>query len=126
MRAAHRDPLGHAVTRFNRRDFLGAHEILEAVLPDAGEVDAPLFEVVIRLATALHLRLNRGAERGSLNLLQQALVRLDDLRPERSGVDTAALYDDVTAYVERVRAAAGPAGFLERFQVPKIRLRTRR
>jgi len=114
--------LQEAVALFNRRSFFRAHEVLEEVWRDVPEGDRALYETLIRLATALHLRLNRGGHRGTVNLLQQALVRLEDLRPEAAGVDTAALYDDVATYVEHLRAEPGAAGWRERFRVPRIRL----
>ncbi len=116
--------LQEAVSLFNRRDFFRAHEVLEEAWREVPEGDRVLYETLIRLAAALHLRLNRGGHRGTVNLLQQALVTLEDLRPQAAGVDTTALYDDVAAYVERLRAEAGPAGWRERFRVPRIRLVT--
>jgi hypothetical protein len=113
--------LQQAIALFNRRDFFGAHEILEETWRDVPEGDRVLYETLIRVAAALHLRLNRGSQRGAVNLLQQALVHLDDLRPQAGGVDTAALYDAVAAYVERLRADPGPAGWRERFRMPRIR-----
>jgi len=116
--------LQEAIALFNRRSFFEAHEVLEDAWREVPESDRVLYETLIRLAAALHLRLNRGGRRGTVNLLQQALVHLDDLRPEAAGVDTAALYDDVAAYVERLRAEPGAAaGWRERFRVPRIRLR---
>jgi predicted metal-dependent hydrolase len=113
--------LRQAVALFNRRDFFHAHETLESAWSELPAEDRPLYEILIRLATALHLRLNRGGHRGAVNLLQQALVRLEDLRPQAAGLDTAALYDDVAGYVERLRAEPGRTGWRERFRVPRIR-----
>lgn len=120
------DKVLHAVALFNRRDYFGAHEVLEEVWARVGAEERPLYEAMIRIATALHLRLNRGGQRGSVNLLQQALVRLEDLRPECGHIDTAALYDDVSAYLERLRVHPGPATWLERFRVPTIQVTARR
>jgi hypothetical protein len=114
--------LKEAVALFNRREFFRAHEILEEAWREVPEGDRVLYETLIRLAVALHLRLNRGAHRGTVNLLQQALVHLEDLRPEAAGVDTAALYETVAGYVERLRAEPGAAGWRERFRLPRIRL----
>ncbi len=118
---SHDDPIRRAVDLFNGRDYFAAHEVLEEVWRGAEPEMRPFYEAVIRIATALHLRVNRGGQRGTVNLLQQALVRLDDLRPVCAAVDTAALYDDVAAYVERLRATPGPVSLLERFRLPRIR-----
>jgi hypothetical protein len=115
------DPIRRAVGLFNRRDFFAAHVVLEEVWRDTEAELRPFYEAIIRIATALHLRMHRGGRRGTVNLLQQALVRLDDLRPVCAAVDTAALYDDVAAYVEHLRATPGPASLLERFRLPRIR-----
>lgn len=114
--------LQRAVALFNDRDFFAAHEAFEEIWRDAAEIDAPLGEALIRLATAFHLRLHRGAHRGTVNLLQQALVRLEDMRPVSGGIDTAALYDDVAGYLERLRREPGRATWWERFRLPRLRL----
>lgn len=120
------DKLRQAVALFNQRNYFGAHELLEELWRQVPEEDQPLYEAMIRIATALHLRFNRGGQRGSLNLLQQALVRLEDLRPACGDINTAALYDDVSAYVERLTSDLGPATWFERFRVPKIQVMTGR
>jgi predicted metal-dependent hydrolase len=87
------------------------------------EEDRAFLEALVQVAAALHLRLRRGAHRGALNLLEQAVVRLDDHRPARMGVDVEALCRESEAYIESLRRAAGrkrPA-WLERFRVPQIR-----
>ena len=110
-----------AVTLFNRQEYFAAHELLEDVWRDASEQDRSLYDAIIRIATALHLRTQRGGGSGCVNLLQQALLRIDDLRPSCAGVDTAALYADVSAYLERIRRA-GPVTWLERRRLPRIHL----
>ena len=119
------DRVRRAIDCFNAKDYFAAHELLEESWREAEAEVQPLYEAMIRIAVALHLRVNRGARRGSLNLLQQALVRLDDLRPVCASIDTARLYDDVSAYAERLRAAPGPASLLERFRLPVIRFAER-
>ena len=107
---------------FNRRRYFACQEILEGLWRDAPEEDKRFFEVLIQLAAALHLRLERTAgRRGALNLLNQALVRMEDYRPRRLGVDVDALCRDTQTYVEGLKKGRGRSMF-ERFRAPKIRL----
>jgi hypothetical protein len=118
------DRLAQAVALFNRREYLAAHEILEDVWRDQPGAERVIYEALIRVAAALHLRLHRGGGRGTLNLLQQALVLLDDLRPTCAGIDTAAFYADVARYVDELRGASDRVGWLERFRLPRIQAAT--
>jgi predicted metal-dependent hydrolase len=115
------DKLGRAVRLFNRRDFLAAGEVFEDVWRDASEADRPLYDAILRIAAALHLGVNRGGRRGAVNLLQQALVRLDDLRPARSGIDTETLYTEAGDYLQRLQGTSASIAWLERLRLPRIR-----
>lgn len=115
------EKLATAVTRFNDREFLEASELFEEIWREVGSDEQPFFDAVTRIAAALHLRVHRGGIGGSVNLLQQALVRLDDLRPECGGVDTEALFVDTTAYLDALRAKPQGSWWPERFRLPKIR-----
>lgn len=115
------DKVGLAIRLFNRRDFLAAGELFEDVWREASEADRALYDAILRIAAALHLGANRGGRRGAVNLLQQALVRLDDLRPARSGIDTEALYTEAGDYLERLKGTAASIAWLERLRLPKIR-----
>jgi predicted metal-dependent hydrolase len=115
--------LARGIDLFNRRDFFASHELFEALWREAAAAERPLYEALVQLATALHLRFNRGGQRGSVNLLTQALVHLEDLRPVAGGIDTAGLYEEVSGYVERLRAEPGASTWLERLRAPKIRRR---
>jgi predicted metal-dependent hydrolase len=116
------DRVGQAIQLFNRRDFFAAHEVLEEVWRCCSDEEKRLvYEAIIRIAAALHLRFHRGAHRGSIRLLQQALLRLEDIRPVCAEIDTAGLYEEVSAYLERLRAEPGPVTLFERFRLPKVR-----
>jgi hypothetical protein len=113
--------VSRAIDLFNRRDFVAAGELFEEIQRAATAEAQPLYDAILRIAAGLHLRMSRGGERGTLNLLQQALVRLDDLRPTCAGIDTEALYADTSAYADRIRANPGAIGWWERQRFPKIR-----
>jgi hypothetical protein len=85
-----------------------------------------------RIAAALHLRLERGGRQSSINLLSQAMLALDDMKPTRRGIDVERLCAELAAYTEEVRATPRSERdglkhrariFLERRRAPKINLR---
>ncbi len=98
----------------------------------AAAVDAELKNLagaLNRIAAAMHLRFERGARQGAINLLSQAMLTLDDLKPEHGGIDTGRLFDEIYAFTEEIRAAPRDerAGlkhrariFVERRRAPKI------
>jgi len=121
--------LDTAIAAFNRGDYFEAAELFEQ---SAAAIDAELKDLVgalNRIAAAMHLRFERGARQGAINLLSQAMLTLDDLKPERGGIDTGRLFDEIYALTEEIRAAPRDerAGlkhkariFLERRRAPKI------
>jgi hypothetical protein len=121
--------LDKAIDEFNRGDFFAAAEIFEQVALAATGDDRALAAAFNRIAAALHLRLERGGRQSSINLMSQAMLALEDLKPERAGIDIARLCDELYDYIEEVRAAprAEREGlkhrariFLERRRAPKI------
>ena len=115
--------LKEAIRLFNRRNYFDSHQALEEVWQEADAADRALYEALIRLATGLHLRFNRGGSQGAINLLTQALMRLEDFRPTSHGIDVARLYQDIDAHVTDLKAEEKPkAGFFERWKVPRIYL----
>jgi len=112
-----------AVALFNRREYFACHEILEEIWHEAVEEDKNFYEGLIRFATGLHLRFNRRAPQGAINLLTQGLMRIENYRPVHHGVDVARLYDEIDVHISDLKSAKNPqAGFFERWRVPRIRL----
>lgn len=115
--------LKDAVLLFNRREYFACHEVLEEVWHEGAEEDRAFYEGLIRLATGLHLRFNRRAPQGAINLLTQGLMRLEDYRPTHQGIDVTRLYDDIDSHVQDLKASKRQqAGFFERWRVPRIYL----
>jgi predicted metal-dependent hydrolase len=124
--------LSRAIDAFNRGEYFDAAETFEQSL---GAVDAGLKDLVAalnRIAAAMHLRFERGARQGSINLLSQALMSLEDLKPERGGIDVERLFAEVDAFTAEVRAAPRQERdglkhrariFVERRRAPTIRRR---
>ena len=115
--------LKDAVALFNRREYFACHEILEEIWHEAAEEDKNFYEGLIRFATGLHLRFNRRAPQGAINLLTQGLMRIENYRPAHHGVNVAQLYDEIDAHINDLKSAKNPqAGFFERWRAPRIRL----
>ena len=113
--------LKDAIRLFNRREYFACHQVLEEAWHEVAEEDKLFYEALIRLATGLHLRFNRGGTHGATNLLTQALMRLEDYRPTHHGIDVAQLYNDVDTHAGDLKAdEKPPVGFFERWKVPRI------
>ena len=109
------------VRLFNRGRYLEAQQTWEEAWRDAPSPDRAFLEALVQLAGGLHLRTRRGATRGAMHLLAQALIALDDYRPAVHGVDVAALIADVDACIGWLRTVGRPHRFLDRARLPRIR-----
>ena len=121
--------LDDAIASFNRGDYFDAAERFEVIGRDAQPEIKTMVDAFNRIAAALHLRFERGGRQAAINLLSQAMLALDDLRPEHAGLDVERLWTELQAYAEEVRAT--PRGeqtglrhrtrlFLEKRRAPKI------
>jgi predicted metal-dependent hydrolase len=96
--------------------------VWEELWRGAEDPEKKFLAALIQIATALHLRFERGGGRGTRNLLVQALMALEDFRPSYSGVDVERLHSELESYAERVEEQKGEeAGWLDRWLVPRIR-----
>ena len=121
--------LNDAIAAFNRGNYFDAAELFEK---SAADVDPELKDLVAalnRIAAAMHLRFERGTRQAAINLLSQAMLVLDDMKPERGGINTERLFDEVYAFTEEIRASPRDerAGlkyrariFVEKRRAPKI------
>jgi hypothetical protein len=123
-----------AVEAFNRGRYLDAAESFENVAAEAADELKPLAGALNGVATALHMRFRRGGRQATVNLLSQAMLALEDMKPERAGVDVAILFDEIAAYTETVRAAPRDERdgvrhrarlFVERRRAPKIKVKSK-
>ena len=126
--------LGDAIAAFNRGAYFEAAEMFETALRAAGDDDDLKVLIVAfnQIAAALHLRFERGGRQAAINLMSQAMLALDDMKPARGGVDVERLCVELAAYTEEVRAAPRDERdglkhrariFLERRRAPKINRR---
>ena len=123
-----------AIAAFNRGAYFEAAEMFEAAARAAGKDDESrgLIVALNQIAAAFHLRFERGGRQASINLMSQAMIALDDMKPARSGIDVERLCVELAAYTEEVRATPRDERdglkhrariFLERRRAPKINRR---
>jgi predicted metal-dependent hydrolase len=122
-----------AIAAFNRGEYFEAAEMFEAAARAAGDDNENDLKGLLiafnQIAAAFHLRFERGGRQASINLMSQAMIVLDDMKPARGGVDVERLCVELAAYTEEVRATPRDERdglkhrariFLERRRAPKI------
>jgi predicted metal-dependent hydrolase len=121
--------IGEAIERFNRGEYFAAAEMFEIITRDGDPALKVMVDAFNRIAAALHLRFERGGRQAAINLLSQAMLALEDLRPAHYGIDIDRLCVELNAYTEEVRASPRDERdgikhrarvFLERRRAPKI------
>lgn len=117
------EKFGRGVDLFNRRDYFESHQVWEEMWQASSGREKKFLEALIQVAAALHLRFHRGGGRGTRNLLVQAMLALEDYRPDFGGVDVDKLHQELSVYAERVEEQKErEAGWLDRWLVPRIRV----
>jgi hypothetical protein len=119
-----------AIAAFNRGEYFDAAEGFENSLRAIDDDDLKaVANALNQIAAGLHLRFERGGRQASINLMSQAMLALDDMKPVRAGIDIERLCDEVSALVAEIRAAPRDERdglkhrariFLERRRAPKI------
>ena len=129
---SHPASIDDAIEVFNRGAYFEAAEKFEAAALTTGDDLKELAGALNRIAAALHLRFERGGRQSSINLMSQAMLMLDDMKPARGGIDVERLCVELAAYTEEVRATPRDERdglkhrariFLERRRAPKINRR---
>src|SRR5215475_10377755 len=118
MAAPSDDPVAAQVRKgvrlFNHGRYIDAQQVWEAAWRDAPPDERGFLEALVQLGAGLHLRTRRGAGRGAVHLLSQAMVGLDDYQPSHFGVDVTAAITEFTAYVDWLRSLDRPHRLLDR------------
>jgi hypothetical protein len=119
-----------AIEVFNRGEYIAAAEAFENLLAETEGDLKELIAALNRIATALHLRLERSGRQAAVNLLSQAMLELDEMKPDRGGIDVERLFQEIAAYTEEIRATPKKDArsgvkhrarlFLERRRAPRI------
>ncbi len=121
--------IDEAIERFNRGEYFEAAEMFELESRGADGELKVVIDSLNRVSAALHLRFERGSRQGAINLISQAMLALEEMRPTRAGLDLGRFCEELHAYSEEIRATPRDehAGvkhrarlFLERRRVPKI------
>jgi predicted metal-dependent hydrolase len=113
--------VGRGVRLFNRGRYFSAQQVWETAWREAPAEDRGFLEGLVQLASGLHLRTRRGATRGAVHLLSQALVTLEDYRPATHGVDVEVLVGEFEAYLNWIRELGRPHRLLDRLRIPRLR-----
>ncbi len=116
-----RNTVARGVRLFNRGRYLSAQQVWEEAWRAAPAEERGFLEGLVQLGAALHLRTRRGATRGAVHLLAQALITLEDYRPAAHGIDVEALVADFTAYLDWLKAIDRPHRLLDRLRIPRLR-----
>ena len=87
----------------------------------AAPEERPFLEALVQLAAGLHLRTRRGATRGAVHLLAQALIVLEEYRPAAHGLDVEGLVADFGGYLEWLKEIDRPHRLLDRMRIPRLR-----
>jgi predicted metal-dependent hydrolase len=120
-RDAAQSAVDRGVRLFNRGRYFAAQQVWETTWRDAAPEVRSLLEGLVQLAGGLHLRTRRGATRGAVHLISQALVTLEDHRPGACGIDVDMLIADFGAYVDWLKGVDRPHRLLDRLRIPRIR-----
>ena len=115
------DAVHRGARLFNFGRYLSAQRVWEDAWRDAPVDERAFLEALVQLAGALHLRTRRGATRGAVHLLSQALILLEEFRPRAYDLDVGALVDDFGAYREWVSSLDRPHRLLDRVRIPRLR-----
>ena len=92
-----------AIARFNQGDYFAAGESFETLAANSAAEAKALPEALNRIAAGLHLRFERGGRQATINLLSQAMLALEDLRPSRAGIDLERLCQELAAFTDDLR-----------------------
>jgi len=97
----------HGIRLFNAGEFFVCHEVLEELWRPARGPRRLFLQSVIHLAAGFH-HFQRGNPAGGAPQLRKGLRKLAGYLPACEGVDTALLYRESLAWLDRVQGG-GPA-----------------
>jgi predicted metal-dependent hydrolase len=109
------------VRLFNRGRYLAAQEVWEAAWREAPPDDRRFLEALVQLGGGLHLRTRRGASRGAVHLISQALILFEEFQPAAHGIDVETLVTEFGAYRAWLETLTRPHRALDRLRIPAIR-----
>jgi predicted metal-dependent hydrolase len=94
--------LSLGIEQFNRQDFYGCHDTLEAVWLQANPTDKNFYQGILQIAVA-HYHLANHNWRGAVTLLGEGIRRLKSFRPDYREVDIESLFQSSVSLLENLQ-----------------------
>ena len=111
--------LRDGIDLFNGGKFFESHEVLEGFYHDTADENKPFLEGLIGLAAAFRLFRDFTETKGSVRMIYQALIRLENYQPAFLQVDVKDLCQGAEAWAKAAEVAeVAPAPS----SIPKIKL----
>jgi hypothetical protein len=111
-----------AIDQFNDGYWFESHETLEDLWQVTPLPERTFFQGIIQAAAAL-VHYARGEGPGILKLLDAALDKLQDFKPETLGVNVSQLVDDLDRVRNEFAALGGDVGDWDESDAPRIEYR---
>lgn len=100
----------HGIELFNRCAFFECHEVLEELWRPERGARRLFLQGVIHLAVGFYHH-QQGNRMGAERQLKKGLKKLAGYLPECEGLDTALLYRESVAWLERISRGEAPGEF---------------
>ncbi len=97
--------LREGISLFNESRFFECHEVLEDLYHETEEENKPFLEGLIGLAAAFRLFCEFGEVKGSVRLIYQALIRLENYQPAFLQIDVKDLCAAAEAWAKTAEIA---------------------
>ena len=110
--------LREGIRLFNIGRYFESHESLEDFYLRAEEGHKPFLEGLIQLAAACRLLRDFGEVHGTVRMVHQAMIRLENYQPSYLGIRVKHLIQAMEEWSRRVEQDGANA----REEIPKIRL----
>ncbi len=111
--------LREGIRLFNAGRFFESHESLEDFYARAEREHKPFVEGLIQLAAACRMFRDFGEVQGSVRMVRQAVIRLENYQPRYLGIRVGDLTHAMEDWAKRAEAESGAVNE----PIPKIPLR---
>lgn len=111
--------LREGIRLFNAGRFFESHESLEAFYCRADREHRPFVEGLIQLAAACRMFRDFGEVQGSVRMVRQAVIRLENYQPRYLGIRVNDLTHAMEEWAKQVEADS----WAVEAEIPKITLR---
>ncbi len=94
--------LALGIEQFNKQNFYGCHDTLEAVWLQCEPMDKNFYQGILQIAVA-HYHLSNHNWQGAVTLLGEGIRRLKAFRPDYQSVNTESLLLDSAALLSQLQ-----------------------